>query len=567
MLDKKILKFELSKEDIKIKDVKIKNILQKDFLNLEIYAISDIYPNRNKSHFKTESLSDSIDSCYNKPILGYFNYSKNDFEEHNGKVNYDNDNGNLYWDTSEKGEIPLGLVRESDLVEVCKKDNISWLKINCAIWTSYCYKQVKKLLKSNTKKISVEVEVLESYIDENGIEIITKFILSGITILGDNISEGIPDAHLNILDLIENTLFKKKVEKLQFAYNNLNEKKTNMPVENFTVHIIKNKKEEGKQNMLTYNQIIELAEKNLSLNYKNEDGCSKYSVSDISDEFLILRNWEEKKYTKVPFSISENEMTINMESQEEVLSGWTSFMDKEITVDNENISIAQLVEKFSAIKDLKYTVSIEEKEYDVNSLFDKYSELLKDYEGYKLEFSVKEVDFKELEEKNEVLKADFTTKENECKDLEEKLSVTDGECKEFKEKFVAKETDIKALEDKLDVLKQEFSAKETELTTLQNKIADEKFASIEEVALSLTKDEDLDEESTNKILSNCKERKYASIEDVEKDIAYIGLKKRLEKKEKESKSFSIGLPTSTLKTDDEEKESPFSKLELYVKKQ
>ena len=83
-MDKTILKFDLSP-----KDIRIRNILNKEFLELEIYAISDIYPNRNNCHFTLESMEKSKKSLYNKPILGFFNTTINDFEEHNGRDAYD----------------------------------------------------------------------------------------------------------------------------------------------------------------------------------------------------------------------------------------------------------------------------------------------------------------------------------------------------------------------------------------------------------------------------------------------------------------------------------------------
>ena len=60
-MNKTVLKFELDQ-----KDVRIKKILDKEFLELDIYAISDIYPNRNDTAFTLESMETSKDTCYNK---------------------------------------------------------------------------------------------------------------------------------------------------------------------------------------------------------------------------------------------------------------------------------------------------------------------------------------------------------------------------------------------------------------------------------------------------------------------------------------------------------------------
>ena len=62
--------------------VSIRNILNKNFLEIEIHAISNAKPNRNKSYFTPESMQKGIETFSDKPILGFFN-KQNDFESHN----------------------------------------------------------------------------------------------------------------------------------------------------------------------------------------------------------------------------------------------------------------------------------------------------------------------------------------------------------------------------------------------------------------------------------------------------------------------------------------------------
>ena len=57
-MDKTVLKFELNQ-----KDVRIKKVLNKEFLELDIYAISDIYPNRNDTAFTLESMEILVKIC------------------------------------------------------------------------------------------------------------------------------------------------------------------------------------------------------------------------------------------------------------------------------------------------------------------------------------------------------------------------------------------------------------------------------------------------------------------------------------------------------------------------
>ena len=79
----------------------------------------------------------------------------------------------------------------------------TWVHFTCVLWAKYCYRQVKRLLKDKRKKISVEVEVIESHEDENGVEIIDKFTFDGFSLLGEDVTEAIPNAHLTILDKVK----------------------------------------------------------------------------------------------------------------------------------------------------------------------------------------------------------------------------------------------------------------------------------------------------------------------------------------------------------------------------
>ena len=72
--------FELDASQVRVRD-----ILNQNFLEIEIYAISNAEPNRNGSSFTIDSMRRGVETFIDKPILGFFN-SSNDFESHNGKV-------------------------------------------------------------------------------------------------------------------------------------------------------------------------------------------------------------------------------------------------------------------------------------------------------------------------------------------------------------------------------------------------------------------------------------------------------------------------------------------------
>lgn len=75
---KKKMIFEISPENLKIK-----SLLSKEFLSVDIMAISNVLPNRNKSHFTEDSMKKAIPTFYEKPILGAFDVLKDDYLAHN----------------------------------------------------------------------------------------------------------------------------------------------------------------------------------------------------------------------------------------------------------------------------------------------------------------------------------------------------------------------------------------------------------------------------------------------------------------------------------------------------
>lgn len=346
-MNKQILKF-----DLDAKSVKVKKLLNQDFLEVSIDAISTAYPNRNNSHFTKESLEDALETFYNKPVLGSFSVAKDDFRGHEGDLEYDPELDQVYYDyTDESSECPLGMIRQSDKVEVFhnKKDNLDWVRFTCAIWVKYNYKQVKSLLKSSTKKVSVEVEVLDYEYDEDNIMIIKKFNFDGVTVLGNQLETGIADAKMTILDLVDDALFAKKQKVLAFAYSALdkpvetpNEAKpsedSNKSFDNTTPIANENPDEEiqmdetnqeggEKDSMLTMNVKRQLLYEALP-----KDG--DYWINDFSDEMVYFDEWDGNIYVsyRAPYTIIENEdgthtATISMEDKEKVIQTWQTYSE------------------------------------------------------------------------------------------------------------------------------------------------------------------------------------------------------------------------------------------------
>ena len=279
---KNILQFDLSPKQIKFKD-----ILSKEFVELEVWAISDVNPNRNNSHFTYESLKKAVEngSMKNKPIVGFF--ENNNFTTHEGHADYDLELDKTFWNT-ERGERILGWIRESDPVELVEKDGLHWVKFRCILCTTYCYAQVKRLLKDRRKKVSVEITVHKSDKREDGVLDILDFTLNGTTILGSKngkeVLEGIPGAHLSILENLDTEALMAQKTALSFAYEKAfgaDGDKSGDTAETQSLE----QKSEGKEEIKMENENV-VVETELAENCKfcEDDGCKTEEVVSLAAE-------------------------------------------------------------------------------------------------------------------------------------------------------------------------------------------------------------------------------------------------------------------------------------------
>lgn len=292
--------FELDSNQIRIRDI----LTDKNFLEIEIFAISDANPNRNKSHFTLEAMRKGLESFNNKPILGFFN-KQGDFESHNGRVAYDPEEQMDYWDNS-NGEQILGFIRQTDRKEIVERDGLHWICCTAMIYTQYNYKQVKKLLKDRKKKVSVEIAVLDSEM-VNGIEYIKEFDLKGITILGSRngiqVKEGIEGAGLSILEVFDAARFSGQKQTIIQAYSQLegdeeNKEDGNLAIEDFAKALKVNKSKEAMSDT-SWGDVDKT-----ELRKRVVEASNFKEIAD--DVFLDLREgWEEGEVTKLKYPVME----------------------------------------------------------------------------------------------------------------------------------------------------------------------------------------------------------------------------------------------------------------------
>lgn len=189
-------------------------------MSVKLYAVAEGL-NRNDSSFTIESIIKALGGVINTPILAQFDEKKNDVLGHELELKYDTETNEYYYDF-QKGERIIGIIPLDSKIEIEELNGKKWLTYTGYIFTNYNH-QIKKMLENiKTKKISVEIKVNSSYMDGN-IEIIEDFTLLGTTLLGEKISEGIPGAHLDLMQFSQKNLnnFSKS---LSFALNKTDNK-------------------------------------------------------------------------------------------------------------------------------------------------------------------------------------------------------------------------------------------------------------------------------------------------------------------------------------------------------
>lgn len=548
-----VLRFDLSPSQIKFK-----NILNKEFIELEIWAISDINPNRNNSHFTLESIEKSKDNVKNKPIVGFF--ENNDFTTHEGKADYDSEYKKQFWNT-ERGERILGWVRESDPVEIVEKDGLHWLKFRCILCTTYCYRQVKRLLKDKKKKVSVEVTVHNSEIINN-IEYIHDFTLNGVAILGSKngkaVMEGIPGAHLSVLEELDNDdAIQEQRRVLSFAYQQIdgnNDENIIADKDSIGDENIKKEVNQADMNTIDVNQV----EETIVVDETSVVG----EVAPVEEEALLAAEDENKD---VDLSCEDGNMTCEDANFEE--DGKSDDVEDDKSDDDdsddddndsddedkdENLSAEEIPAVCEEI--VSEDVDVVEIAPDVNVIVEDDSPI--NEEDDSLSMTTEDIGVPQCEEPPVVAEdcgepvveaeVDVVIADDEGTEV---VTVDNGYCGDnFEEKYKELEAKYAELECKLaekDAKIAEYEAKCadydevcTKLYNAENQIKERFYSDLKIFAQGLIANENINKEYQEDILNKCSTGHYSCEDDIKKDIAIAIYSSRPVKE----KMFSISIP-------------------------
>lgn len=248
--------------------------------------------NRNRTAFSKSVIEDALFSLYGVPIVGEWIYKQDGTDEktwgsHGGKIIID-DNGIRFEQTTK----PLGFVTKDAVdhakwVEVIEKDGFTkheYLSLSgCVLWTERV-PETKSILDKNYGQ-SMEVELLEGKMREDGIYEVNKMIFSALCVLGT-----------------AQPCFESASIGRHYTQDEIHSQVSAMMKE-YEKYSQKNQKEECKE----MKKKVISALKEFTYQDINDKQAPRFAILDIrEDELDVLDRTDYTPYT-LPYTISENE--------------------------------------------------------------------------------------------------------------------------------------------------------------------------------------------------------------------------------------------------------------------
>ena len=183
--------------------------------------------NRNRTSFSMEAIEKAKESIKNVPILAYIlrdtEGNVSDFDEHNMEMRLKDSKDGFEIETYYQ-EKPVGVIPESCNPRYEEINGVNHLVVDGYIWKSYSNGADKIIKSSDSKGLSMEIEVLDgNYIEEDDIYDITDFRFLGVTCLGDHIEQGM-NGTASISKYSASANYKKALEDIYKEIYNLERK-------------------------------------------------------------------------------------------------------------------------------------------------------------------------------------------------------------------------------------------------------------------------------------------------------------------------------------------------------
>lgn len=395
--------------------------------------------NRNNSSFSKESMEDAEESLKNRPLLAYIKRNEDgeaiDFGSHDiiTKIIKTDEGYDLKYFYL---ETPVGIFPESCNVRYEEIDGENHMVADAYIWEGYS-NETLDLLDENegTKDVSMEISVLESEKDEDGVLSINKFRFNAVTLLGSRIIQGM-NGNCNI-SVYSKSDYDDFVNEINNKIYSIEEKEEG--------NLDKNKQTEefGLSVQNITDQIT--TQINSRLIEREDYWGDKYQTREFwfmdvlpDDKIAIVENadWSCRQYFGVPYTLNEDVVTLDFDNKKSYIQEWRE-MSGEVEPKVFNCEDTQLkehiVNKFDSIDTHENEVA------ELENLKTSYSELEDKLNAMQ--------DYAELKEFKE--NYDKAKYEKEIEDASKLFDLDEEEIKDLKDKAMNKEITVAEFEKEL----------------------------------------------------------------------------------------------------------------------
>lgn len=350
--------------------------------------------NRNNTSFSKKAIKKAEKTIKNRPLLAYIEVDEDgnakDFSDHRMKLKKIKNGIEMYY-----LEKPIGVFPESCNPRYEEIGGVTHFVADCYIWEGYSNEALSLIDEADgEKQVSMEIAVLDSETTEDGITNITDFNFMAVTVLGDDIVQGMNGTC-----------------GLEMFSNNSN-------IEEFTKEITSKIKEieEGENKMekdiygLGSSELYRLVGESL-INYMYKETSRwgeeyeyrKYSLQDVDSEesVAIVYDFEQKSVFGIPFTLNENKITLSMDDISKYVSVW-----KKVENDTETLNFD--------LRNTQFTKVLEDK---IEQMNEEYSKVNEEKEELQKQFEVTKEELDTLQTENSELKEYKETKEKEEKQM------------------------------------------------------------------------------------------------------------------------------------------------------
>lgn len=356
--------------------------------------------NRNYSDIGRQKIIDAIPSIKNIPVVGRYDVDKDDFGSHDVKVVNKKDGIDIV-----NATIPFGVVPESANqwfeTRIVDGEEKECFFTDVVLWKrQHGYEHIAK---ASTISESMEIDVSEYMIDQDGYCIIDKFQFEALCLLGESVEPCFENACVQMYSNEIVSDFKLQFSEMLREFKELNQSSTTVTDVTMEVDIDKNNggstmAEEIKNEVV--DEVTEtVVEETLEETVENtvEDVAEEVveeTTDEVTDEPVDETVEEKPEETSTEEVVEETtEETVVEESNEDYSVLYSELKEKYDALENEVVSL----------REYKQTKESEERKYAEDALFADYEETIGETE-----------EFKSLKEKASEFSLDALKKECLC---------------------------------------------------------------------------------------------------------------------------------------------------------